>query len=104
MNTHKSALKILQYLEQNPEAMDTDTAISDWWIFEKEKITQSGLDFLSKNKVIRLRIINQDRYYSLRGSYKKGLKLKNFVISKFKINEIPGSPRSKEDFRFKLNF
>jgi len=83
VNTHQSALKILQYLEQKPEAMDTDIAISKWWIFEKEETTLSGLDFLSKNKVIRLRMINQDRYYSLRESYKKGLKLKNLVISKF---------------------
>ncbi len=87
--THKSALKILSYLDQNPDAMDTENAISSWWISENEKRTRMALKFLLKNNILGVRKINRERYYFLEDNFKNESNLKELIISEFKKFRTP---------------
>jgi hypothetical protein len=55
--TSEVSLKILRYLEQNPNAADTLDGILEWWlprqsIYEQEKTVQLALDSLVERKLL----------------------------------------------------
>ena len=55
--TLEVSLKILDYLEQNPNAADTLDGILEWWlpkqsIIEQERVVQSALDLLVQRKLL----------------------------------------------------
>lgn len=56
-STQEAALKILRYLEQNPNAADTIEGILEWWlprqsIYDEEKVVEQALDRLVKQNLI----------------------------------------------------
>jgi hypothetical protein len=55
--TSEVALKILRYLDQNPNAADTVEGILEWWlpkqsIYEEEKVVKRALDEMVKRDLI----------------------------------------------------
>ena len=74
------ALKILRYLEQNPDAADTFEGILDWWlpkqsIMEQEGRVQQALDLLVTRRLLltkrlsgarKLYRLNKDRITDIR--------------------------------------
>jgi hypothetical protein len=56
-STSEVSLKILRYLEHNPNAADTLDGILEWWlprqsIYEQEKTVQQALDSLVERKLL----------------------------------------------------
>lgn len=69
--TSEVALKILRYLDQNPNAADTVEGILEWWlpkqsIYEEEKVLKSTLDEMVKqNLILASRASDARRHYRL---------------------------------------
>jgi hypothetical protein len=69
--TSEVALKILRYLDQNPDAADTVEGILEWWlpkqsIYEEEKIVKRALDEMVKqNLILATRSSDARRHYRL---------------------------------------
>ena len=69
--TSEVALKILRYLDQNPNAADTVEGILEWWlpkqsIYEEEKIVKRALDEMVKqNLILTTRSSDARRHYRL---------------------------------------
>jgi hypothetical protein len=65
------SLRILRYLEQNPNAADTLDGILEWWlpkqsIYEQEKIVQQALDGLIEQElIITKRSTDMRKHYRL---------------------------------------
>ena len=60
------ALKILRYLEQNPDAADTFEGILSWWlpkqsIIEQERLVQRALDLLVTRKLLLTKSLSDTR-------------------------------------------
>jgi hypothetical protein len=56
-STSEVSLKILRYLEQNPNAADTLDGILEWWLprqslYEQEKAVEQALDSLVERKLL----------------------------------------------------
>ena len=69
--TAEVTLKILRYLDQNPNAADTVDGILEWWlpkqsIYEEEKVVKRALDELIKrNLILATRASDDRRHYRL---------------------------------------
>jgi len=69
--TSEVTLKILRYLDQNPNAADTADGILEWWlpkqsIYEEEKVVKRALDELVKqNLILATRSSDARRHYRL---------------------------------------
>ena len=65
------ALKILRYLDQNPNAADTIEGILEWWlpkqsIFEEEKVVERALDeMVKRNLILTIRSSDPRQHYRL---------------------------------------
>ena len=57
--------KILKYLEQNPDAMDTDKGIAEWWLAAGLKQVRAALLSLVKQKILQTNVINGQVDYLL---------------------------------------
>lgn len=60
-----TAIKILKYLQQNPSAMDTATAVARWWVQRDLKEVQAALSFLVKRNIVQVRQFGGQDYYVL---------------------------------------
>ena len=73
--TSEVTLKILRYLDQNPNAADTVDGILEWWlpkqsIYEEEKVVKRALDELVKqNLILATRSSDARRHYRLNTEY-----------------------------------
>lgn len=73
--TWEVALKILRYLDQNPNAADTVEGILEWWlpeqsIYEEEKVVKRALDeMVKRNLVLASRSSDARRHYRLNTEY-----------------------------------
>lgn len=69
--TWEVALKILRYLDQNPDAADTVEGILEWWlpkqsIYEEEKVVKRALDeMVKRNLILASRSSDARRHYRL---------------------------------------
>lgn len=69
--TREVALKILRYLDQNPNAADTVEGILEWWlpnqsIYEEEKVVKRTLDeMVKRNLILATRSSDARRHYRL---------------------------------------
>ena len=73
--TSEVTLKILRYLDQNPNAADTVDGILEWWlpkqsIYEEEKVVKRALDELVKrNLILATPSSDARRHYRLNTEY-----------------------------------
>jgi hypothetical protein len=69
--TSEVALRILRYLDQNPNAADTVEGILEWWlpkqsVYEEEKVVKSALDEMVKqNLILATQSSDARRHYRL---------------------------------------
>ena len=69
--TSEVALKILRYLDQNPNAADTVEGILEWWlpkqsIYEEESVVKRALDeMIKRNLILATRSSDARRHYRL---------------------------------------
>jgi len=65
------ALKILRYLDENPNAADTVEGILEWWlpkqsIYEEEQVVKRALDeMVRRNLILATRSSDARRHYHL---------------------------------------
>lgn len=70
-STSEVALKILRYLDQNPNAADTVEGILEWWlpkqsIYEEEKVVKRALDeMVKRNLILTTRSSDARKHYRL---------------------------------------
>lgn len=70
-DTWEVALKILRYLDQNPNAADTVEGILEWWlpkqsIYEEEKVVERALDeMIERNLILTIRSSDARKHYRL---------------------------------------
>ena len=73
--TAEVTLKLLRYLDQNPNAADTVEGILEWWlpkqsIYEEEKVVKRALDELVKrNLILATSSSDARRHYRLNTEY-----------------------------------
>ncbi len=83
--THRSSketsLKILRYLELNPEAMDSEKGISSWWVQDEPKNIHSALLYLVSRKILETKEINGEVYYFLNETFRNGIFIRDLVLS-----------------------
>lgn len=69
--TSEVALKILRYLDQNPNAADTVEGILEWWlpkqsIYEEENVVKRALDeMVKRDLILATRSSDARRHYRL---------------------------------------
>ena len=66
------AKRILEYLNQNPHAMDTVQGITQWWVQEDAGIVGKAIALLLKGDIIRVKVIHGQHYYRLNEAYRGG--------------------------------
>ena len=62
----KTVEKLLKFFRQNPEAMDTETGIAQWWVQDDLKMVQKALAYLMMKGTIEAKPINGRKYYMMR--------------------------------------
>lgn len=78
--TAEVTLKLLRYLDQNPNAADTVDGILEWWlpkqsIYEEEKVVKRALDELVKrNLILATRASDDRRHYRLNTEFIKEIR------------------------------
>ena len=69
--TSEVGLKILRYLDQNPNAADTVEGILEWWLpkqslYEEESVVKHALDeMIKRNLILATRSSDARRHYRL---------------------------------------
>ncbi len=61
----KVAWKILEYLGRNPDAMDTEKGIAQWWVRDDLKRVRAALALLVDREILQVRTLNGYPYYFL---------------------------------------
>jgi len=70
-STWEVALRILRYLDQNPNASDTVEGILEWWLpkqsmYEEEKVVERALDsMVERNLILTNRSSDARKHYRL---------------------------------------
>lgn len=64
--------KLIQYLEQYPEAKDTIMGIAQWWVSEKPDQVETVLEELVDKGLIEKKNCSSLVLYSLNVAFKKG--------------------------------
>ena len=62
----KTVEKLLKFFRQNPEAMDTEIGIAQWWVHDDLKMVQKALAYLIMKGTIEALPINGQKYYMMR--------------------------------------
>lgn len=76
-----TCVKILRYLESNPQAMDSEKGIASWWVQDKPKNIQSALVQLQALDILHTKEINGERYYFLKEVLRNRAVIRDLILS-----------------------
>lgn len=65
LNSHPLSQKIVQFLVENEDAMDTINGVANCWVNSDEVAVKSVLDRLQSAGVVSLEVLNSGTYYRL---------------------------------------
>lgn len=91
------ALKILRYLDENPNAGDTADGILQWWLFERTIVEeQEALDraldcLVDRNLIVAVQTLDARRHYHLNAQQTEEIRR---LISEAKPGEALGRNNS----------
>jgi hypothetical protein len=88
--------KIVQYLEQHPEAKDTILGIARWWVSEQPDRVEAVLEELVEKGLIEKKNFSSFILYSLSVAFKKGKKKSDQPVL-LQLNPIKGSNHEREN-------
>ena len=77
----KTAMRILNYLQNYPEAMDTAKGIALWWIREDPSRIQAALETLVERGILEVKNFGTEEYYGLGRAHRGATSLQELLAA-----------------------